>query len=109
MTVLSMSNDEIFRMTVLRDLAERRLRVSQAAEQLQLGNRQVLRLAKAFKKHGVVALVSRRRGQPGNHRFPAELRSRTLTIIRERYATLARSSLPKSSAPSMTSTCPAKR
>ena len=32
MMVLSMSNDEIYRMTVLRNLAEKRLKVSQAAE-----------------------------------------------------------------------------
>ena len=86
MTVFSMSDDEIYRVTVLRDLAEKRLKVFQAAEQLQLGNRQVLRLAKAFKKHGAGALVSRRRGQPGNRSYPADLRNRTTAIIRERYA-----------------------
>ena len=47
MTVILMSRSEIDRMNVLRDLAEERIRVSEAATLIGLGRRQVLRLAKA--------------------------------------------------------------
>lgn len=48
MTVLVMSGKEIDRLEILRELAERRLTVTEAAEQLRLCRRQVLRLAKAY-------------------------------------------------------------
>ncbi len=86
MTVLVMSRTEIDRMAVLRDLAEKRLKVSEAAARLRLCPRQVRRLAKAYLAQGPAALISRRRGQPSNRRYPAELREKAIEIIRERYA-----------------------
>ena len=55
MTVILMSRSEIDRMNVLRDLAEERIRVSEAATLIGLGRRQVLRLAKAFRQRGPAA------------------------------------------------------
>ncbi len=66
MTVLVMSHKEIDRMVVLRDLSEKRLKVAEAARQLHLCQRQVLRLVKAYKEHGPKALVSSRRGRSSN-------------------------------------------
>jgi hypothetical protein len=85
MTVIAMSRAEIDRMSVLRDLAEDRIRVSEAATLMGLGRRQVLRLAKAYRQHGPVALVSRRRGQPSNRSYPAALRTEAIALICERY------------------------
>lgn len=85
MTVIAMSRAEIDRMSVLRDLAEDRIRVSEAATLMELGRRQVLRLAKAYRQHGPAALVSRRRGKPSNRSYPAALRSEVIDLIRERY------------------------
>jgi hypothetical protein len=86
MTVISMSRSEIDRMTVLQDLAEDRIRVSEAATLMGLGRRQVFRLARAFGQRGPVALASRRRGKPSNRSYPAALRTEVIGIIRERYA-----------------------
>ena len=86
MTVIAMSRAEIDRMGVLRDLAEDRIRVSEAATLMGLGRRQVLRLAKAYRQHGPAALVSRRRGKPSNRSYPAALRSEVIGLIRERYS-----------------------
>jgi hypothetical protein len=86
MTVLVMSRKEIDRMGILRDLAEKRLRVAEAAKLLRLCPRQVLRLAKAYRQRGPVALASRQRGRPSNRSYPATLRNQALAIIRERYA-----------------------
>ena len=85
MTVIAMSRAEIDRMTVLRDLAEDRIRVSEAATLMGLGRRQVFRLAKAFRQHGPASLVSRRRGKPSNRSYPAVLRTEVIGLIRERY------------------------
>jgi hypothetical protein len=86
MTVICMSRQEIDRVSVLRDLGERRITVTQAATLMQLTRRQVFRLAKAFRACGPEALVSRRRGRPSNRRYPERLRSEALGLIREHYA-----------------------
>src|SRR4051794_13030788 len=80
MTVILMSRSEIDRMNVLLDLAEERIRVSEAVALMGLGRRQVFRLGKVFRQRGPTALVSRRRGKPSNRSYPMALR------IRERYA-----------------------
>jgi hypothetical protein len=58
MTVIAMSRTEIDRMSVLQDLAARRIKVVEAARLMSLGRRQVFRLAKAYAQRGPEALVS---------------------------------------------------
>ena len=86
MTVICMSRQEIDRVSVLRDLDQRRITVAQAATLMHLTRRQVFRLAKAFRACGPEALVSRRRGRPSNRRYPERLRSQALDLIREHDA-----------------------
>src|SRR3982074_1876398 len=85
MTVIMMSRTEIDRMSVLQDLADRRIRIAEASTLMGLGRRQVFRLGKADDKHGPQALVSRRRGRPGNRCYPTALRAEVIGIIKERY------------------------
>jgi transposase len=84
-TVRLMSDGELTRLEVLRDLDQRRLTTEAAARLLQLERRQVYRLLKAYRIDGATGLTSRRRGRPSNRRKPEELRSQALAIIRERY------------------------
>src|SRR3981081_399000 len=85
MTVITMSRTEIDRMSVLQDLADRRIRIAEASTLMGLGRRQVFRLAKAYDKHGPKAVGSRRRGRPGNRCYPTALRAEVIGIIKERY------------------------
>jgi hypothetical protein len=80
-----MSDKELARLEVLRDLDQRRLTPAAAAQLLGLERRQVFRLLKAYRAEGPAGLVSKRRGRPSNRRQPAELRATALAIIRERY------------------------
>ena len=84
MTVIAMSRTEIDRMSVLQDLARSRIKTAEAATLMGLGRRQVFRLAKAYAQRGPAALVSRKRGRPSNHAYPADLRDAAIGIIRER-------------------------
>src|SRR4051794_17151773 len=86
MTVIAMSRTEIDRMHVLRDLAAGRITVNEAAQLTRLTRRHVFRLAKAYRERGPSALVSTRRGQPSNHRYPAALRTEALGLITANYA-----------------------
>ena len=77
---------ELDRLQVLTRIAERRLTRRRAAGLLQIGERQVRRLYRAFIQDGAAGLVSRRRGRPSARRLPAATQERALALIRERYA-----------------------
>jgi transposase len=82
---ISMSTEEIKRTTVFSKLQARALTQQQAADDLDLSTRQVRRLFKAYKKHGAIALVSKKRGRPSNHQFPRGVKELALAIIQEKY------------------------
>src|ERR1700693_990304 len=86
MTVLSMSKQEFNRLDVLLRVQSGRLRVADACALMGLRRRQVFRLLRNLKQDGAPSLLSKRRGKPGNHRLPAEVRALALSIVRERYA-----------------------
>jgi transposase len=80
-----MSDGELSRLEVLRDMDQRRLTTEAAAQLLGLERRQVFRLLKRYRSEGATGLISKRRGRPSNRRKPEELRDKALAIIRERY------------------------
>ena len=85
MTVIQMSERELTRLRVLIDLSDQRLTVEAAARLMGVGRRQVYRLRRAFAAGGPVALVSRKRGRPSNHRHGETFRRTVLTLVREHY------------------------
>jgi hypothetical protein len=66
------------------------LRVANACELLGLKRRQVFRLLRGLNQNWPASLLSKHRGKPSNHRLPAEVRTLTLSIVREQLPTLAR-------------------
>jgi Winged helix-turn helix len=86
MAVLSMSKQEFSRLDVLLRVQSGRLRVADACALMGLHRRQVFRLLRGLKQDGAPSLLSRRRGQPSNHRLPTEVRALALSIVSERYA-----------------------
>jgi len=85
-TLVVMSDKELGRVGVLRDVEAGRLAPSDAAAALGLSRRQVFRLLRSFRSSGPQGLVSRRRGRPSNRRYPDDIRRSALSIVRERYA-----------------------
>src|SRR5271163_1557580 len=84
-TVQLMSDGELRRLEVLRDLDQRRLTTAAAAQLLGLERRQVFRLLGAYRAEGAAGLISKRRGRPSNRGKPEEVRTEALALIRERY------------------------
>src|SRR5947209_7989650 len=80
-----MSQRELSRLEVFRQLLDKRLMQRQAADLLSLSVRQVIRLAKAFKREGAAALVSKRRGRPSNNRLAPPLCTRAGELLRALY------------------------
>ena len=81
MTLVVMSTQELGRVDVIRDVAARRL---MAAAVPGISRRQVFRLLRSFQTAGCAGLVSRRRGQPSNRRYPEAIRDKALSFVRER-------------------------
>jgi Winged helix-turn helix len=84
-TVRLMSDGELSRLEVLRDLDQKRLTTEAAAQLLGLERRQVFRLLKAYRTEGPTGLISKRRGRRSNRRKPEALRRAVLALIREWY------------------------
>ncbi|WP_321782062.1 ISNCY family transposase [Paraburkholderia sp. J94] len=84
--MITMSMRELDRLTVIEAVVEARLMPWRAAERLGISRRQVERLVLRYRESGAAGLVSRRRGNAGNHQLPDGLAQRALSIIRERYA-----------------------
>ena len=80
-----MSDRELTRLEVLRDLDRKRLTTAAAAQLLGLERRQVFRLLKAYRAEGAAGLISKRRGCRSNRRKPEALRRAVLALIREWY------------------------
>jgi hypothetical protein len=85
-----MSDGELRRLEVLRDLDRRRLTTEAAAQLLRFGHRQVFRLLKAYRAEGATGLISKRRRRRSNRRMPGALRQAALALLRERYRDLIR-------------------
>src|SRR5512138_3619503 len=80
-----MSAKELSRLEVLQRVKAKRLTQREAATILGVSVRQVKRLMRAYRKKGAAGLVSKKRGQVGHHRLPAELKPKVLDLIRSRY------------------------
>jgi hypothetical protein len=63
-TVQLMSDKELARLEVLRDLDQRRLTPAAAARLLGLERHQVFRLLKVYRAAGAAGLIPKRRGRP---------------------------------------------
>src|SRR5271165_1652512 len=80
-----MSDRELSRLEVLRDLDQKRLTTKAAGQLLGLERRQVFRVLKSYRIEGPTGLISKRRGRRSNRRKPQALRRAVLTIIRQWY------------------------
>jgi hypothetical protein len=79
-----MSDKELSRVEILRDLTAGRLTVSAASELMGLERRQVLRLSKAYQEQGATALISKKRGRASNRQMPADIKVQALELIKAR-------------------------
>ena len=80
-----MSAKEVDRLEVIRRVLERRLKRVKAAQVLGVTTRQVRRLCDAYEREGAAALVSKRRGQPSNHRLSEDIQRRAVALVRQRF------------------------
>jgi transposase len=80
-----MSERDLSRAAVLRDVVAGRLRASDAAVVLNLSRRQLHRVLVRFGTEGVAGLTHRARGRAPNNAMTADRRKAILTLVREQF------------------------
>ena len=74
------------RLDVLRQVSSGQLTVRQAAEVLELSERQMFRIVAAYRERRLASLAHGNRGRRPRARLPDELRARVVELARTRYA-----------------------
>lgn len=83
--LVSMSDKELKRLSVLQEICDQRISQSQAAQLLHISERQIRRLLQKYKVQGPAALAHAARGQPSNSKIPEELRLKCLNIVSDQF------------------------
>lgn len=82
-----MTKKEVDRAEVFLRIAQKRITKTQAAEELDLSLRQILRLYKDYKKHGRNVLCSKKRGKKGNRQLSPSIKEQVQDlVVRDIYA-----------------------
>ena len=84
--LITMSTKELTRLEVMQRLKEKRLSQKEAANLLGLSVRQIKRIWRRHKQEAAEGLVSKRRGQPSNHRLDEKISRQALDLLKERYS-----------------------
>jgi transposase-like protein len=85
MQTVTMSYEELDRVSVMERVIEKRRTQREAARMLGMTSRQVRRLRRAYLRDGAVGLASKHRGRSSNRRLPSELHREALATVRSRY------------------------
>lgn len=83
--LLEMSDKELDRYHVLKNVLDKRISQCKAAEILGLSTRQVRNLIQSLLKSGKRGLISKKRGRPSNRCYPSSFRKEVVSCAREFY------------------------
>ncbi len=72
--------------TILKQALEGQITNDHAARKLGLSVRQVQRVKASIRKGGIVSVVHKLKGRPGNHRITEEIKQASLQAIKEHYS-----------------------
>ncbi len=81
-----LSQKEMNRLEVMQKLLSRQWTQEKAALFLRIRIRQVQKLLYCYRRQGQDALVSKKRGYPGNHRMPDSVKQLAVTLIKRHYS-----------------------
>ncbi|MBI2789913.1 MAG: ISNCY family transposase [Elusimicrobia bacterium] len=82
---LTMTNRELDKLRVIRQVLEHKLRCHEAARQLGLCVRQIVRVCGRVRTAGNKGVLHRLRGRPSNHQLPKGRLARALALVKMHY------------------------
>jgi hypothetical protein len=83
--MIYMSQRELIRLHIVRQVLDKQFKQIEAAEKLNLSSRQLRRIIKRVRLEGDGGIAHRLRGKPSHHRIPTEIRVKVLDIYRKQY------------------------
>ena len=83
---LTLSHQELDKLTVIKSLHAGRIRQHEAASQLSLSVRQIKRLIARYRQYGASGIVSRHRGKKPNNAYTSQTRQQVILLIKAHYA-----------------------
>lgn len=84
--LLTMSRKELNRLPVIESVINKKMTQIEAANRLELSDRQIRRVVSNFISSGPAGLIHHLRGRPSNHQVPQELKDRAINLVREKYS-----------------------
>ncbi len=84
--ILTMSQRELKRLHVIRKAIERRIKQKEAAQLLEISQRQIRRLVKRVREESDGGIIHRWRGRPSHNAIPKAIKERALSLCRGIYA-----------------------
>lgn len=82
---ISMSINELSRLKIIQKVLEKSLIQSEAANILNVSERQIRRMVRKYKDNGVKGLISKKRDTSGNHKLPMGLKELATGLIEDNY------------------------
>jgi len=83
--LLTMSTQEIERITVIKKISEKQLKQRTGAKLLALTTRQVRRLVKAYRRGGSAAIISKHRGRKSNNQHSTAVKGKIKKWVELHY------------------------
>lgn len=84
--LLTMNQVEIERVSLIKQLSEKRLKQGEAGKLLKVSTRQIRRMLHAYRKEGASGLISKHRGRVSNNAHPNKLKHQIRTLIHSQYS-----------------------
>lgn len=83
---ITLSHQEVDRLSVIQSTISRQLTQAEAALQLGIGTRQVKRLVRAYRAKGAAGIISGHRGKRPGNAIDDSVRQQALLLVQARYA-----------------------
>jgi len=83
--IIKMSINELKRLHVINKVLEKQMKQVEAAEILNLTDRQLRRILKRVREEGEIGIVHKSRGKPSNRAYPANLKGTILKLYQDNY------------------------
>ncbi len=80
-----MTNNEIDRLTLIRQCIDKKMTQNQTAALLGLSTRQIRRLIRRYEKEGPKGIISQACGKPSNRQYADSLRKKAVTLIKRDF------------------------
>ncbi|RLG76762.1 MAG: hypothetical protein DRO14_03375 [Thermoprotei archaeon] len=88
--IIAMTQKELKRLYIIKQILERKLKQIEAAELLDLSSRQIRRIVKKVGEEREKGIIHRLRGQPSHRRLPERIKNKVIALYRKNTKDLGR-------------------